>query len=66
MKVQTPKEEWKTPGLPPPIYYKSDPTIGKTWMDKLESFKVCIKTQSEERDIETVAIYVPLFRVGSP
>ena len=35
-------------------------------VDKSDSLNVDINTQTGERYIETVAIYVPLFRTGSP
>ena len=46
--------------------YKANPTIGKTPTDKSDSLKVDIKTQPGERNIKTVAIYVPLFWTGIP
>ena len=66
MKLQLPKEDWKTRVQPPPISYKPDVTIGKTLTDKSDFLKFNIKTQPGERDSETVEIYVPLFRTGSP
>ena len=65
MKVQTPKDDLKNCGLPPQIFYKPDPTIGKTPEEKLDSLKVNIKTQPGERDSKTFAINVPLFWTGS-
>ena len=35
-------------------------------MNKADSLKIDINTQPGERDSETVAIYMPLFWVGSP
>ena len=35
-------------------------------MDKLDSFKVYIKTQPQERDSETVEIYMPIFCTEIP
>ena len=35
-------------------------------MDKSYSLRVNIKTQPGDRDSKTMAIYVPLFRTGSP
>ena len=66
MKLQLPTKEWNNWGLPPPIFYKSDPTLGKTPADKLDSLKFDIKNQPGERDSETVVIHVLLFRTGSP
>ena len=54
MKLQLPTKEWNNWGLPPPIFYKSDPTLGKTPADKLDSLKFDIKNQPGERDSETV------------
>ena len=65
MKLQLSKEYWENWGPPPPISYKSDPTLGKTRTDKSDSLKVNIKTQPGERDRKTVDIYVLLFRTGS-
>ena len=66
MKLQLPKYDCKIRGTLPPIYYKPNTTIGKSLKDKFYSFKVNIKTQPGERDSKMVAIYVPLFRTGSP
>ena len=66
MKLQLPKQYCNNQGLPPPISYKATPTLGKTPTDKWNSLKIGIKTQPGERDSETVAIYVLLFRTGSP
>ena len=64
MKIKLPKEYWNTWGLPPPISYKPDATIGKMLTDKSGSLKVDIKTQRGERYSEMVAINVPLFQTG--
>ena len=61
MKIQITKEYCKTWFLPTPIYYKAKETIRKTAADKSDFLKVDIKTQPGDRDIKTVAIYVPLF-----
>ena len=66
MKPQLPKCDWKNRGPTPPICYKTNTTIVKTPTDKSDSLKVNIKTELGERDSKTVAIYVPLFRTGSP
>ena len=66
MKLKPPKEYWKTQGLPPLIYYKTNVTIGKTLIKTLDSFKADINTQPWYRDSDTVVIYVPLFWTGSP
>ena len=66
MKLQLPKEDWKTCGRSPPISYKPNATIGKTTRDKLYSLKFDVQTQPVERDIKTVAIYMPLFQTGNP
>ena len=66
MKLKLPKEDWKNHGPPPMNSYKPDPNISKTLTEKLETLKVEIKTQSGERDSETVVIYVPLFSTGIP
>ena len=66
MKLQLSKEDWKTQVSLPLISYKTGTTIGKTPMEKLDYLKVDIKTQPEERDSKTVAIYVLLFRTGIP
>ena len=64
IKLQLPKEDWKNWGPPPPISYKSEPTLGKTLTDKSNSLKVNIKTQPRYRYRDTVVINVPLFRTG--
>ena len=66
MKTKLLKEDWKSWCPPLPISYKHDATIRKTSTDKSEYLKVYINTQPVERDSEMVAIYVPLFRTGSP
>ena len=66
MKINLPKEYWKIQVPPPPISYKSNPNLDKTPTDKLDSMNVDIKTQTGERDIKMVEIYVPLFRTGRP
>ena len=66
MKIYPQKEEWKTRCPTPPISYRSNPTLGKTPTDKLDSLKVDIKTQPGDRDSKTVVIYMPLFWTGSP
>ena len=66
MKIQLPREYFKTQVLLPLISYKDDPTLSKTPTEKSESPKFYINTQPGYRDIDTLAIYVPLFRTGSP
>ena len=61
MKLQLPKEYRKTWGSPPPISYKTDPTLDKTPTDNLDYLKVDIKNQPGQRDIERVVIYMPMF-----
>ena len=58
--------ESKNRGPPPPISYKANHTIIKTSTDKTEVLKVNIKTQPDDKDSKTVAIYIPLFRNRSP
>ena len=65
MKLQLPKEDWKTRFPPPPIYYKTGVNLGKTPTYKSDYLKVNINTQPSERGSETVAIYVTLFQTGS-
>ena len=66
MKLQLPKEYWKDWGPLPSIYYKAEPTLGKTLTEKSNSLKVNTETQPGERDSKTVEIYLPLFWTGSP
>ena len=66
MKIQLPKEDWKTWVPPTPISYKSNATMGKIPIDKSDYLKVNIKTQPGERYSETVVIYMPLSRAGIP
>ena len=66
MKIQPPKEYWKTWGPSPLISYKADGTIGKTLTVKYDSLKVNIKTQPEDRDSKMVEICVTLFQAGTP
>ena len=66
MKLQLPKEYWKNQVPPPTIYYNPNATIRKTPTERSDSLKVNINTQPGERESETVEIYVPLFRSGSP
>ena len=66
IKIHLPTEDLKNQGPPPPISYNPNATTGKTPTEKLDSLKVDIKTQPGERHSETVAIYVLLFRTGSP
>ena len=49
----------------PPISYNTNITIRKTPTENSDYLKVNIKNQPRERDSETVAIYMPLFRTGS-
>ena len=65
MKLQLPKDYWKTRFPPPPIYYKTGVNLGKTPTYKSDYLKVNINTQPSERGSETVAIYVTLFQTGS-
>ena len=57
--------KWKTSGLPPLITYKPGQVIGETPEDKQECLNMVIKTYIGELDINTVLIYVPLFRMVS-
>ena len=66
MKLHLPQKDWKTRSLQPPISYKIDVTTGKIPTHKSEFLKVDINTQSEERDSETVAIYLSIFMTVSP
>ena len=66
MKLQLPTEYWQKRGPPPPIFYKAEPTLGKTPTEKSDPLKVDIKTQPGERDSEMVVIYVPLFITRIP
>ena len=66
IKLQIPKYDLNNCNPPPPIFYKPNPTIGKTLTDKSDSLMVDIKTQPGDRDSKTVAINVPLFRNRIP
>ena len=66
MKLNIPPDNLKNSRLPPQIFYKPNPTIGKTLTDKSDSLMVDIKTQPGDRDSKTVVIYMPLFWTGSP
>ena len=48
----------------PPISYKPDSMIGNTPTSKEYPLKVDIKTQTGDKDIETLLIYVTFFRIG--
>ena len=61
-----PKDDWNNCEKSPTIFYKTDPTIGKTPTENSDSLKFHIKNQPGERDSETVAMYVPLFQTGIP
>ena len=65
MKLQV-YNDFKNRRPPPPILYRTNHAIIKTPIDKVGSFKVKINTKYGEKDSETVAIYVPLCRTGSP
>ena len=66
MKLQIPKDNWKSRGPPPLIFYNPDPTIRNTQTEKVDSLNFDINTQPVERDSETVVIYLPLFWAWSP
>ena len=65
IKLQT-YNNFKIQGPPPPISYKPDQKIGKNPKDNLDYLKVDIKTQPGDKGSEMVAIYVTIFRNGSP
>ena len=64
MKLQV-SNDFKTCVISPLMYYKPDQEIGKTPTYKEDFVKFGIKAQPGEKDSETLAIYLPLFRTGS-
>ena len=50
----------------PPIFYNSDQTTRNTPTEKARPVKIDIKAQPEEKNSETVAIYVTIFRTENP
>ena len=64
MKPQAHKN-FRTHGPHPPISYKPNHMIWKMPTGEAYSIKVDIKTQPGEKDSETLAIYMPLFRTIS-
>ena len=61
MKLQLPKDNCKSRGLPTLIFYKPNPTISNTPTDKLDYINFGINTQPGERDSETVVFMCRYF-----
>ena len=59
MKLQITKDNLNNCGPPPPIFYKTKPTIDKILVGQYNH-------QPGEKYSNTTAIYVPLFHMGSP
>ena len=49
-----------------PISYKLEPTVNINPESKSDSIKVDIVTHTSETGINTVLVYAPLFKTGSP
>ena len=65
MKLQI-ANDFNNYGTPAPIYYKTHQMTGNMPTERVNSLKVDTKTQLGEKESETLAIYMTLFRNGSP
>ena len=65
MKLQV-NQEFRNLGPAPLIYYQPGITVNKKPEDKSASLKVKINTQPGEAKSESISLYVPIFKKGSP
>ena len=65
MKLQI-ANDFNNSGPPPPISYNPYQNTRKTLTDKTDYLKIDINMHTGDKNRKTVAIYVQIFRTGSP